>query len=366
MLRLFNSETAINNVNNYPTLASFLGIDWIRKIISVDQPKFHPLRYNLVVDDASCQVALKSLNKNLDIVLTALKQSNSDDKINNLRGNLKDMEKFPETVLEIEWFAKWISEGLPVIIEPNYPKSGPDAKVTVNGTDVYCEITMVNLSEAESKAVDIRGEVIHRVRKIKSGYLVRIGLTSELAHSDVNPMVELITKKLDELAKQGTDETTITYVSESKTKASIYFKKKFNPVATIVAFHWSGRGSELNHRIEDTILGKVKQLKKAPQGSSKIVILDLSRHLAADIYADWAMLGQEETKMYFDKVTGEFVGMEGVRAGGAFSVTNTVSAVITTQRIFNDKDWKLTGICCINPNADIPISEDILRTLTSE
>jgi hypothetical protein len=309
---------------------------------------------------------------------------------------LKDTDKFYEAFAEVEWIAKLTAKNLHIVIVPFYPKEGPDLKIAVDGSDVYAEITSLNLSRSEKRSENIWLELQTRLNKIVSHRHVSITTKGDFSSEDLSPLVAAIRKKISELErKDDRHPTSIYYFSKddiqewygfdglnypedvqtnfqnyplylkemnAKAKVTIYFLYP-NAVNTSVGLG-GATFSDMHVRIKEAVLKKIRQLKVTPVNAPKIVILDLYRTYADETTVGWGLQGQDAYQWSVNKRTGETVASGDVRLNnGAFSITKTVSAVVIPRRTEDASGIHLVGDVILNPNARTPISTELLKPI---
>jgi hypothetical protein len=119
-------------------------------------------------------------------------------------------------------------------------------------------------------------------------------------------------------------------------------------------------------RIKKAVLDKTRQLKPCPADAPKIVVLDLSRTSADQTVIEWGIYGQDAYEFLVDTRTGGTISERGVRLNnGAFSMTETISAVIIPRKIEDATGVHLTGDVLLNPKARRPIPRELLQRIAT-
>lgn len=386
-----------DKAKQFSKIVTVFGPDFIRQVIASNAPKKHALYLWLrsALDEKN-DTWLHYLDRCLSVAMPLLEGPEHSNKKSDIVSQLKDTDKFYEAFAEIEWMAKLADKKLDMAIAPHYPHEGPDLKVKVDGSDVYAEITSLNLSKPEQKNENIWLELSTRISKIQSRRHVSIETTGRFLPTDVSPFVSIVKKKISELErKDDRNPTSLYYFSKDDVQewygfdglnypedVQINFQKyplylnERNAKATAVIYFMSqntrntsvGTGgaafSGIHERIKKAVLKKRRQLKAAPADAPKIVILDLYRTYADGITVEWGLQGQDAYQWLVDKRTGETVAGGDVRLNnGAFSITKTISAVVIPRKTEDASGIRLLGDVILNPNARIRIPDELLKLI---
>jgi hypothetical protein len=391
-------NTALTDkAKQFPRIVSIFGPEFLKPIVNSVSPKKHAVYWWLRTSvDRNNDVWLGYLDHCLDIAIPILEDKWLVDKKSEIVGQLKDTDKFYEAFAEIEWIAKLADKNLDLAITPFYPKEGPDLGVKVGGSEIYIEITSLNLSQLEQKNENMWLELQTRINKIVSHRHVSITTKGDFSPRDVSPLVAAIKNKISELeGKDDRNPTSIFYFSkddirewygfdglnypadvqinwkkyplyleEVRAKASVSIRflseKKLNTFVGTGGVLSSG----MHDRIKKAVLKKIRQLKVGPADAPKIVVLDLSRTYADEILVGWGIQGQDAYEWLVDKRTGKTVSGRDIRLNnGAFSMTKSISAVIIPRKIEDATGIHLIGDAILNPEATTPISAELLTQI---
>lgn len=386
-----------NKAKQFRKITGIFGSGFLNQVIASTGPKKHALYLWLQAGlDKKNDAWLGYLDHCLSVAIPLLEGPELSNKKNEIVNQLKDTDKFFEAFAEIEWIAKLASKNLNIAITPFCPKEGPDLKVTVDGSDVYAEITSLNLSRSERRNENIWLELQTRINKIVSHRHVSIITEGSFSPADLSPLVGAIRKKISELERKDDHNPTSLYYfakndiqewygfdglnypediqinfqkyplylreMNARAKVSIYYRFP-DRVNTFVGTGGTAF-SDIHVRIKEAVLKKIRQLKVTPANAPKMVILDLYRTHADEITVGWGLQGQDAYQWLVDKRTGETVASGDVRLNnGAFSITKTVSAVVIPRRTEDKSGIRLVGDVILNPNARIPISSELLRPI---
>jgi hypothetical protein len=386
----------LNKAAEFHNIMSTFGLEFLKNIISSRLPRKHPLCVALETSLYRKNDAwLSYLDHCLQVAMPML-ETVVNKKTETL-GELGDADKFHEAFVEIEWIAKLADKKFEMKITPLHPEIGPDLKVKADDTEIYIEIESLNLSGLEQKRENMWTELETRIGNTKSRRYVSITTNADFCEKDVSPLVHAVQNKISELErKDDHSPTTLYYFSENdirewygfdgltypsdvqtdwrkyplyteqaraKSKVTILFISESMLRTTV------GTGgtdfSNLQGRIKEAVLGKIRQLKPCPADAPKIVVLDLSRTSADQTVIGWGIYGQDAYRLLVDTRTGRTISERGVRLdNGAFSITETISAVIIPRRIENATGVHLTGDVLLNPKAGRPIPPELLQQIT--
>lgn len=195
---------SIESLKNFPCLYEiFSSKEWNSK--GHERQVNHPLMKALLESEdqkyiESHRALLKSLlqilNNNFCTVINYLKNRNGGStKIKNYQGSVMDYDQFYEVVAEVTWLAKWISKGIPTVIEP-LRRGGPDAKLSINGKDVFCEVTALNISEGIRTLFGFEKKIVENISEITPKYHILITTCRKLTDDDVKNLSEFIKKEI--------------------------------------------------------------------------------------------------------------------------------------------------------------------------
>lgn len=393
-----DTNTALlDKVKQFSNIMATFGQEYIKSIVNSKQPENHALYIALLNSLTTKNDAwLNYLDRCLEIAIPLLESVGN--KKAEIIGSLRDVDKFYEAFVEVEWIAKLADKKLEMRIAPFHPEEGPDIKVKVGNTEIYIEITALDISQSEQKKENMWTELQTRIKKIKSRRYVIITTNAGFSYNDVSPLVDAVKSKISELERKNDyNPTTLYYFSQNDIREWYDFDGQTSPAdlqtnwqkyplhiegskakAKIVILFYHAKESntivgtggaafsELHERIKEAVLKKIRQLKKTPINIPKIVILDLSRTFADQILIGWGIYGQDAYEWLVDKRTGEMISGRNVRLNnGAFSITETVSAVIVPRRIKDNSGVHLIGDILLNPKARNPISVELLEQIAS-
>lgn len=301
-----------------------------------------------VVYTPESRARMKHRLKELDEIIDVVKKNVNATKFHDIAASLQDPKKIYEVITEITWLHKWLSRKMSTEIEPlGKNGGGPDAKLTINGRDIFCEITAKNISNIESKRYDIEEKICHNIPQMPIAYRVDITTCREISDNEVEPITLHIKNKIIEnygethFRSEFDNETILVYADNH---------------ANDVQVHRIPSGEELEQRTFDirkdpiytTINTKMNQLNKAGNGV-KVLILDYSRvveplYLASRLKA---ILGKLE---FVDKMIMGFNSLE-------FKDLSAIIAVYQADNELHD------SVCFINKQAEYPIIHNEIKKI---
>lgn len=387
----------LNKAAEFHSVMSTFGLEFLKNITSSTLPGKHPLR--VALETSLCRkndAWLSYFDHCLQVAMPMLETV--VNKKTEILGELRDADKFHEAFVEIEWIAKLADKKFEMKMAPLHPEEGPDLKVKADDTEICIEITSLNLSELEQKRENMWTELRTRIGNTKSRRYVSITTNADFCEKDVSPLVHAVQNKMSALErKDDHNPTTLYYFSENdirewygfdgltlpsdvqtnwrkyplyiegaraKSKVTIRFISE-NKLKTFVGTGGTGF-SGLQGRIEKAVLDKIRQLKPCPADAPKIVVLDLSRTFADQTVIGWGIYGQDEYQLLVDTRTGRSISERVVRLdNGAFSITETISAVIIPRKIEDATGVHLTGDVLLNPKARRPIPVELLQQIAT-
>jgi hypothetical protein len=375
--------TILKKLNCYPTLKKFLGDEWFIETITSSRPKKHPL-YQL--NDPFMLAILQNLNNDLEIVLHVIEEDPEKvEKRKRLEGKIKNIDEFYDVLSEIEWASYFKNMGFPVSIEPTLPSEGPDLKVRINDRDIYFEIKSLHLSAEDRKEDKLRNEIIDRIKKVQSRFLVAFSLNEAFSNKELFLLIKLIKKKIKEFEKENAlQPISIYYFSRYKIR-ELYGYDGLNPLkdthtlfsdrrrakAEIIFYPqkdyfgdtrvWSIGNVKVRNdveRIRRALSEKSKQLKL---DDPAVVVIDISNTLFIDEFDVMdAIYGMTECKILMDKDSGKIVDTYwSKKKDGTYQVIKRISAVVLYKRKVSDAGViEFERKIYTNPNAKNPLNKE--------
>lgn len=237
---------------------------------------------------------LENLEKNLQIVKDHLAKK---QKIRELEKRLLDPERFYEAITEIAWLAKWISNKISLDIEPlGKNKGGSDAKIIMNGKNIFCEITALNVSDNRKLLFEHEKKILENISNIEPRYSVHITIYREI--NDIEDISDKIKQEI------------------TRNKGNEYFKAEFpnfyldfsSSPLPYVEIHYASLSerspyvSDTRQRLLNKICCKIKQMNEAGE-NPKVLILDFGRD--SDSYGHHPMFTEESLHQMLGKL--EFI-----------------------------------------------------------
>lgn len=295
---------------------------------------------------------LCSLNTNLRKVSDYLDgKNNGSTKRHDLEGKMKEADRFYETIVEITWFAKWISKGILVDIEPlGKNKVGPDAKLKINGKDVFCEVTTRRISKGMKRLSDMENTIVKNISEIEPKYSIDITTCRKLTDDDIKGISEFIKK---EIVKNDGEKHFKTYYND----IFLYFSDSFQHYVKI---HPSPSLEEIYKPTRDykdpfrtKILEKIKQLKKVGN-YPKVIILDYGGYL------DGYGLDYWNIDSFIQSILGETMWLSNHIYEFSSPDLKDLSGLIILPHI-TDQNYPPT--CYINDCADCTINEKEIKKI---
>ncbi len=160
--------------------------DWLRKNISTDHEKNHPLSLLLFYESETVKNIIYGLNKNFLVVKAILdKDFLGKEKLARIVGRLRHKERFNSCLPELEWVYFLNNLIKDVIIEPTHPEKGHDIEAKIINRNVAFEILSIEESNGEKEIKNKRNELMKSIRKIHSSYHVSIRLDPQTQLCDV-------------------------------------------------------------------------------------------------------------------------------------------------------------------------------------
>jgi len=341
-------------LDKYPILRKFLGEDWIKgEVLNPSRRKKHPLYWIISKDRPYNRTILNDLENDLKVVLDVLNDDVEGKK--RLEDKLKNIDTFYSTLTEIHFSALFYKKGFPVVIEPKYPKRGPDFKVKVDRRDIYFEIFSINAAHEEKKQENIRNEIKHQLERIKSKFSIGFTQYNPLKKYDINPIVKAIKFKLHRLEKNNDKQPLIMYYASPSNIKEVYgynrleesgYRNKCKARITLIPKNISGSTS-VNFSYE--IVGDyTKKLKKKlgkkvndqlQKDKPNIVIVDITSYPTKITYTTESNVMDAiygTPNLYIDRKTDNTYWFR--EMDGFFNISKRISAIIVYK-------WKWDCTC---------------------
>lgn len=303
----------------------------------------------------SMKSTLKEIDSNLSIVFKHLRKNQQGTKIQNIKKELQLAERAYEVIAEVTWFANWISKGIPIDIEPiGKGNEGPDAKLTVRGTNVFCEITAMNIPNRAAVKYSIENKILDEISDIDPKYIIHITTGKDLLEKDVPEIVHHIK---NEIAKNYGKRNFNSVYNE---QISLAFAD--SPL-TYVEIHRIPSEEELKENLifdptKDRVYKKMEeklhcQLSKAGEGP-KVLVLDYGRIVDS----------QNSHPMFFENQFKTILGPLELQGNMVIEFSlNDLSDLSGIIAVYHTNDKLNYPLCLINKIAKYTINKSEIRTI---
>jgi hypothetical protein len=220
---------------------------------------------------------LREIEDNLN---TVLKKLDKRSKIKKLINGFQDPCSFYETEVEIIWISKWLSNNLKIDVEPLGKKNrGPDAKLSINDKQVFCEITSLGMSKVLEKKFEFEKAIKDNISHMEQKYQIHITAERELVDDDVTKISELIKNEIKNNKEESNfkcsygDCISLSFSDNPTHYIEIHYVGSFNEECVTPR-------DNAEVRLLDKINEKIDQLNKAGD-NIKVLIIDFGRYFDA-------------------------------------------------------------------------------------
>jgi len=341
-------------LHHFPALNNIFNHDWNPKYGKIEN---HPLILMASKSESpkyenfyrnELKYKLKNLDKNLQVVKEYL--NNKQNKIRELEKRYLNPEQFYEAVIEIAWFAKWISKEVPFDIEPlGKNKGGPDAKITMNEKKIFCEITALDVSDKRKLLSNHERTILENISNIKPSYSVHITIYREINDNDIEYISDKIKQEITR--NEGNEHFTAEFPN-----FYLDFSSRSLPYVEIHYTSLSERSpyvTDTRQRFLKKMCYKIKKMDKAGD-YPKVLILDFGRD--SDSYGHHPMF----TEGSFHQILGRLEFLEKFVLQFDSEELYELSAIITIPHTTNEL---YSPTCYVNKSAKQIISAKEIATI---
>lgn len=291
--------------------------------------------------------SLQSLNDNFCTVMNYLKnRKEGSTKIKKYQGSVIDPVKFYEDIAEVTWLTKWICKGILTDIEPlGKNKEGPDAKLKINGNDVFCEVKAINVSLGMERLSNYESMIEKNISKIGPKYHIIINTSRKLNDCDVVNLSEFIKKEIERnkgknhFKKCYDDNIHLEFVDSFSHYVEICYIPPLEEISSSTI--------DIEGKLCKAILPKIFQLNKAGDGA-RVLVLDYGRYFGR-LELDYWMIDN-----FIQGMFGRVVPLGNNILKFSSLPLKELSALIIVPHTF---DQLYTPTCYINDSARFTISE---------
>lgn len=296
---------------------------------------------------------------------------------------------YVSTLAEMEEAVFLLQQGFSVVLEPTYPKKGPDLRADWEDTPYFIEVKTVVHSDEDSRFNGISNEVFRTLNSVPSSYTVAItvGDKYQPRSQSLKKAMNAILKSLEILKDEKWTRATLYYSETGKLlnpggsfrgsgAASGTIRAKHQAIVDnadfIVSFRRVGEERpktaasmtrEFKRRLKpdkshERLKGILdKKRKQLPKGSRGIILIERSElpmlndfAIEAALYGNLVVrIGAPETP---SGLLGEVTASRDHR--GIFALTSRISAVVIHERQFDGSnvrnEWKVYPTDRANPD----------------